>query len=179
MHVNKLFFPVTLTALAGTFLLLADVKTDYDKSADFAKYHTYSWIAAKGSDDIWTGRIKTDINQALAAKGWNMVESGGDAAISAFGSSKNVQSLNTFYDGLGGGWGWRRGWGGGMGTATTTVENTPVGTLVVDVFDSSTKKLIWRGQSSEELSEKADKDSKKLEKDVEDMFKKFPPQSKG
>lgn len=35
--------------------------------------------------------------------------------------------------GMGGGWGWRRGWGGGMGDSTTTVENTPVGTLVVDV----------------------------------------------
>jgi hypothetical protein len=175
---KKTFFAGTCIALTGLFLLVADIKTDYDKAADFGKYHTYSWIGVKGSDDIWTGRIKKDVNQALTGRGWSMVESGGDAAVSAFGSTKTVQSLNTFYDGLGGGWGWRGGWNRGMSTATTTVENTPVGTLVVDVFDGSSKKLIWRGQSSAELSDKAEKNDKKLEKDVEDMFKKFPPQSK-
>jgi hypothetical protein len=36
--------------------------------------------------------------------------------------------------------------------------------------------LIWRGSSSETLSEKPEKNEKKLEKAVEDMFKKFPPQ---
>jgi hypothetical protein len=170
-----LFAVLTVT---GVGILYASINTDYDKSADFGKYHTYSWIGAKASNDLWVGRIKQDVNQALTARGWSMVESGGDAGVSAFGSTKNVQSLNTYYDGLGGGWGWRRGWGGGMGETTTTVENTPVGTLVVDIFDQSTKKLIWRGNSSESLSGNPDKNNKKLEKDVTEMFKKFPPAAK-
>jgi hypothetical protein len=165
--------------VAGTGLVLASLNTDYDKSVDFGKYHTYSWIGVKAVDDIWSRRIQDDVNQALSAKGWTLATGGGDAAVSALGSSKNVQSLNTFYDGMGGGWGWRRGWGGGMGEATTTVENTPVGTLVVDIFDGKTKKLIWRATSSETLSNNQDKNDKKLEKDVTDMFKKFPPPSKG
>jgi hypothetical protein len=66
----------------------------------------------------------------------------------------------------------------GMGEATTTTENTPVGTLTVDVFDSQSKQLLWRGKSSETLSGKSDKNEKKLEKDVADMFKKFPPPTK-
>ena len=44
--------------------------------------------------------------------------------------------------GFGGGWFWR---GFGDGMAVTDVENIPIGTLVVDIFDSPTKKLIWRG----------------------------------
>ena len=172
-------FTLTALGLAGAGLLFASINTDYDKSADFSRYHTFSWIGVKASDDLWVDRIKQDVNQALVAKGWSMVPSGGDAGISAFGSSKNVQSLNTFYDGLGGGWGWRRGWGGGMSEATTTVENTPIGTLVVDVFDGSTKKLIWRGTATESLSAKPEKNDQKLEKNVEDLFKKFPPKSKG
>src|SRR5277367_1526721 len=143
---KKLLVTTAAFGIAGAALLLASVSTDYDKSVDFGKYHTYSWIGAKASDDLWVGRIKDAVNQTLSARGWSMVASGGDAGVSAFGSTKEVQSLNTFYDGFGGGWGWRRGWGGGLGEATTTVENTPVGTLVVDVFDGSTKKLIWRGQ---------------------------------
>ncbi len=81
-------------------------------------------------------------------------------------------TLQTFYDGFPG-WGWR-GWGG-MATATTTVTPEKVGNLTVDVFDGNSKQLVWRGQASEVLSSKADKNDKKLEHSVEEMFHKFPP----
>jgi hypothetical protein len=172
---------VALTSLtvASAFLLLASVSTDYNKATDFGRYHSYSWIGVQAQDQLWSDRIKQDVDEQLQAKGWSIVPSGGDAAVSAFGATHNQQTLQTFYDGLGGGWGWRRGWGGGLGESTTTVENTPVGSLVVDVFDGPSKKLLWRGTSSETLSSKPDKNDKKLEKDVVEMFKKFPPPSKG
>lgn len=176
---SKTAFAIGGLSLAGACLLFASVSTDYDKSADFSKYHTYSWIGVKAGNQLWQDRIQQDVDQQLTAKGWTKSASGGDAAVSAFGSTSTQQTLNTFYDGLGGGWGWRRGWGGGMGESTTTVENTPVGSLVVDVFDGSSKKLLWRGTSTETLSSKPDKNDQKLEKDVENMFKKFPPPSKG
>jgi hypothetical protein len=100
------------------------------------------------------------------------VESGGDVAVTGFGSTKEQPTLNTFYDGLGG-WRW-----GGFGETTTTVSNTPVGTLVVDMFDARTKHLIWRGMSTEALSGKPEKNENKLEDAVKDMFKKFPPPAK-
>jgi hypothetical protein len=37
--------------------------------------------------------------------------------------------------------------------------------------------LIWRSSSSDTLSEKADKNTKNLDKGVEKMFKNFPPGS--
>jgi hypothetical protein len=156
--------------IAGVGVLLAAIKTDYDHNADFSRYKTYSWISAKGSDELWSERIMQDVDAQLMAKGWTKVESGGDATVSAFGRTHNEQSLETYYTGFGGGWRWR-----GFGDATTVVENTPVGSLVVDVFDGSSKKLIWRASSTETLSSKPDKNEKKLEKAVEDMFKKFPP----
>ncbi len=156
--------------LAGVCLLLAGVKTDFSHSADFGQYRTYSWIGAKASNDLWADRITRDVDAQLAAKGWTKVESGGDATVSAFGRTHNEQTLQTFYDGFGGGWFWQ-----GFGDSTTTVENTPVGTLIVDVFDAKSKKLIWRGTATDTLSEKPDKNEKKLERAVEDMFKHFPP----
>ena len=116
------------------------------------------------------------VNAALTEKGLTPVESGGDIAIVAMEMTKNQQTLNTFYDGFGGGWGWRR-FGGGFGDATTTTENYKVGTLVVDLFDANTKKLIWRGSSSDTLSDKSDKNIKELDKDVK-MFDHFPPAEK-
>jgi hypothetical protein len=168
--------------LAGIMLLLAgiasaqQVKTDYDRSANFAQYKTYSWEHVKTQDALNVDRIKSAVNTALAAKGLTQVDSGGEISIVAVEMTQNQQTLNTFYNGFGGGWGWRR-FGGGLGEATTTTETYKVGTLVVDLFDASSKKLLWRGSSSDTLSNNSDKNIKNLDKGVEKMFKKFPPGS--
>ena len=156
--------------------IFASVKTDYSHSADFANYKTYSWIKVSVQDPLWEDRVMHSVDSQLTAKGWTKVETGGDASVSAYGSTKNEKTLQTWYNGFGGGWRWH---GFGDGLATTTVENTPVGTLVVDIFDTPTQKLIWRGEGSDTLSGKPDKDEKKMDKAVAEMFKKFPPPAKG
>jgi len=173
-----------LLLLGGTvavICLFAKVTTDYDHKASFANYHTYSWVGVNVQEPLWKDRIEGAIDSQLTAKGWQKVASGGDAAVSAVGATHNEQTLNTFYDGPGfGGW-FHRGWwgmGGGMGMSTTTVENTPVGTLHVDIFDGHTKNVIWHAVMSDTLSSKPEKNDKKLEKAVEDAFKNFPPREK-
>jgi len=153
------------------------VKTDYDRSADFSRYKTYSWEHVKTKDTLDVDRIKSAVNAALAAKGWTKVDSGGDVSVVAMEITQNQQTLNTFYDGFGGGWGWRRFGGGGFGEATTTTETYRVGTLVVDLFDTKSKKLLWRGTSSDTLSNNSEKNIKNLDKGVEKLFKQFPPGS--
>jgi Domain of unknown function (DUF4136) len=167
-------------ALIGIIVLFAgtasaqQVKTDYDRGANFAQYKTYSWEHVKTKDPLDVDRIKSAVNAALAAKGWTQVDSGGDVSIVAMEVTSTQQTLNTFYDGLGGGWGWRR-FGGGFGEATTTTDTYKVGTVVVDLFDTKTKELIWRGSSSGTLSNNSDKNIKNLDKGVDKMFKHFPP----
>jgi len=161
---------------AGT-LSAQQVKTDYDRGANFGQYKTYSWEQVKTKDALDVDRIKNAVNVALMAKGWTQVESGGDVSIVAIEMTQNQQTLNTFYDGFGGGWGWRRFGGGGFGQATTTTETYKVGTVVVDLFDTKTKQLIWRGAASDTLSNNSDKNIKNLDKGVEKMFKNFPPGS--
>jgi len=169
--------------LMGMMLLFAgklsaqQVKTDYDRNANFAQYKTYSWAQVKTKDALDVDRIKSAVNAALAAKGWTQADSGGDVSIVAMEITRNQQTLNTFYDGFGGGWGWRRFGGGGFGDATTTTETYKVGTVVVDLFDAKTKQLLWRGMSSDTLSNNSDKNIKNLDKGVEKMFKNFPPGS--
>ena len=169
--------------LMGMMLLFAgtssaqQVKTDYDRNANFGQYKTYSWEQVKTKDALDVDRIKAAVNAALAAKGWTQIDSGGDVCIIAVEITQNQQTLNTFYDGFGGGWGWRRFGGGGFGEATTTTETYKVGTVVVDLFDHKTKQLVWRASASDTLSNNSDKNIKKLDKGVEKMFKKFPPSS--
>ena len=101
------------------------------------------------------------------------MESGGDVSVVAMEITQNKQTLNTFYDGFGGGWRW-----GGFGDATTTTETYQVGSLVVDLFDAKTKNLVWRGSSSDTLSNNADKNTKNLDKGVQKLFAHFPPEKK-
>jgi hypothetical protein len=91
----------TISASGGIVLLFAtasfaqQVKTDYDRSADFSRYKT--------QDQLWVDRIKGAVNAALTVKGLTPVESGGDVAIVAIATTQDQQTLNTFYDGFGGG----------------------------------------------------------------------------
>lgn len=171
----------TFRMCAGTLILgaalafAAHVTADYNHATDFSQFHTYSWLKVSAGDQLWQDRITSAVDQQLAAKGWQKVSGGGDVAVSAFGSTKDRPTLNTFYDGLGGGWFW----GGWDGMATTTVENQKVGTLTVDLFNTRDKHLIWRGTASEVLSSKPEKNDKKLDDAVAEMFKKFPTKPKG
>jgi hypothetical protein len=163
-----------LTVFSGA-LFAQQVKTDYDHNANFGQYKTFSWEKVHTRDPLLVDRIKQAVNEVLAAKGWTQVGSGGDISIVAMEITQNQQTLNTFYDGFGGGWRWRGFGGGGFGDATTTTETYQVGTLVVDLFDAKTKNLVWRGSSSDTLSNNADKNTKNLDKGVQKMFSHFPP----
>ena len=167
---SKITASIGLTLVLATVSFAQHVKTDYDHSANFDQYKTYSWEKVRTTDPLLVDRIKSAVNAALAAKGFTQVASGGDLSIVAMETTQNQQTLDTFYNNFGGGWRW-----GGFGDATTTTETYKVGTLVVDLFDTTTKKLVWRGSASDTLSNKSEKNIDNLDKGVEKMFKKFPP----
>jgi len=173
---NIKFFSIAMLLVLTSASFAQQTKTDYDHDANFGQYKTYSWEKVQTQDPLLVDRIKDAVNAALTAKGWTKVESGGDVCVVAMEITHNQQTLNTFYDGFGGGWRWRG--GGGFGNATTTTETYQVGTLVVDLFDAKAKNLIWRGSSSDTLSNNADKNTKNLDKGVQKMFSHFPPEGK-
>jgi hypothetical protein len=150
-----------------------EVRTDYDHNTSFEQFHTYSWGKVQTTNPLWESRIEEAVDRQLAAKGWQKVPSGGDVVISAVGATHNQQEYNTFYDGMGGGWGW-----GGFGEETTTTQNYRVGSLVVDMYNAGNKHLVWRGVSSDTLSDNAEHNEKNLDKAIDKMFKKFPPNEK-
>lgn len=168
--VCTLFFAAMLGAA-----LAQQVKTDFDHQANFSQYKTYSWQEVKPPNSLWDSRIKSAVDAQLAAKGWTQVDSGGDVAIVAIATTHTERTLQTFYDGMGGGWRWRG--FGGMGEATTSEQDYKEGTLLVDLYDAKNKLLIWRGSAEDTVSNNADKNEKNLDKGVARMFKKFPPQA--
>jgi hypothetical protein len=148
------------------------VIVDYDHKAPFPDYRTYKWIRPpRTPDPLMAQRLADAINAQLASKGWQMVSGGpADVGIAAHGANHQARTLERFYSGYPG-WGWR--WGPGV--VTTSVQSYPVGTLVVDMFDGHSRQIVWRGVSRDTLSDKPDKNTKKLNKAVEKMFRNFPP----
>jgi len=173
---SKIAASIGLTLLLAATSFAQQVKSDYDHNVNFGQYKTYSWEKIQTQDPLVVDRIKAAVNSTLAAKGWTEVPTGGDVEVFAIETTQNQQSLDTFYNGFGGGRRW--GFGGGFGNATTTVETYKVGTLVIDLFDAKTEKLIWRSSSSDTLSNNADKNTKNLDKGVNKMFKHFPPNAR-
>jgi hypothetical protein len=112
--------------LSGAMIMLMtgasvaqQVKTDYDRQANFNQYKTYSWSNVKTKNPLLVDRIKNAVNSTMAAKGLKEVDSGGDISINAMEITSNQQTLNTFYDGGFGRWRW-----GGFGNAPQQLRLT-------------------------------------------------------
>ncbi|MBU8977911.1 MULTISPECIES: DUF4136 domain-containing protein [unclassified Lysobacter] len=171
---------VLLVALAGC-ASTPTVHTDYDPGTPFSSYRTYTWLKKpEGRSPLVEQRVVAAIDAKLAAHGWQQTSgTDADVGIAAHVATQQQQTLDTFYSGPAwGGYGWGR-WGGGvgMGSATTTVRNYEVGTLVVDMFDMKTKQAIWRGTASGTVPDSPEQVNAKAQAGVDKMFADFPPGS--
>jgi Domain of unknown function (DUF4136) len=173
--------PLLLGLLLTTSATAQKVNTDFDQSANFSNYHTYAWT--KGTpvpNQLMDERVMSNIDTQLAAKGLQKVTDPekADLLVSYHAAAGHETQINTTGMGGWGGWGGYR-YGGMGGMSTTTVNNIPTGQLVVLLGDNKTHKVVWRGTASDTLSDKPEKNAKKIEKAAAKMFKKYPPQPKG
>ena len=174
MHRSRIVLSLGLVMLTAAVALAQRVTTDYNHSADFATYKTFMWIKEPNTNNpLMQQRIVDGVNAALTGRGLQLATENADMGIAAHCATREERTLDTFYDGIGGGWRWR--WGGGFRSATTTVTIYEVGTLVIDVFDAMTKDPLWRGTASKTVSENPQTNTETLNRAVEKMFRNFPP----
>lgn len=60
---------------------------------------------------------------------------------------------------------------------TTTFMSVDRGSTVVDLWDASSKELIWRGRADKMLSRDPDANLAKIDEGIAKMFQNFPPGS--
>jgi len=174
--IQILFSLVMIVALDGVAAWAQKVNVDWDKSAKFQGYSTYAWTkGTPAKNQLMDERIVAAVDNQMAAKGLQKAAAGTSPSllVSYHAAVTDETQLNTTNMG-GAGWGW--GWGGG--TSTTTVQKIPMGQLVVDIGNPKTKKMLWQGTATDTLNDNPEKTSNKIDKAVEDMFKKFPPPEK-
>jgi hypothetical protein len=161
-------------ALITTGVLFAqDVRTNAMPGIDFTKYHTYKWVLIEGAshpNQIIDAEIKQSVDSQLAAKG--LTKTTDDKADLYIGYQVAVDQQKQWNAyGMGGG----VRWGGGMATATQSTIS--VGTLVLDMYDPSTKQLVWTGSATNSLNPNSsqEKNEKNLNKAMAKLLKNYPP----
>jgi hypothetical protein len=164
---------VALSATACGYAI--KTATDYDRTVNFASYHTFVVKNGNSSGNpLLDQRAAADVRRVLTSKGWAEAPEGeGSAAVVIHAATRTKHRYETFYDGWGG-WGWRRRWGG-IGTATTFVEDYKVGTVVVDIFDAESKQAIWHGVATDALPDNATGNAEATAQAIDRMFSNFPP----
>lgn len=154
-----------------------ELNTDYNPGADFSGYKTFSFKeGAKPANPVAARSVEYAVTIALEEKGLKSAESGGDLLI--FGHFVRNEELRVESYGYGT-YGWYGyGWGGGV--TTTTVRRIPVGTLVIDLVDTKTNELVWRGIVKDQISTELypEQREKKAIGIAKDLFAGFPPGSK-
>ncbi|HEY8671583.1 MAG TPA: DUF4136 domain-containing protein [Terriglobales bacterium] len=163
-----------LTVLLTTNISLAQkINVEFDQSADFSKYKTFAirngQLNSRNpalNSELVKKQIEADIVRDLTARGLTEQPSGKPDlnVVYHFGSARKTE-LETYPAG------WR-GWG-------TRVVRVPYseGTLVIDLRDTQTHSMVWRGIASEEKSDPA-KIQGKLDSMVKKALEKYPPKAK-
>lgn len=179
-----LFLSVALFSCSST-----KITSDYDKEADFSKYkdfHYLGWAKESGEivNDLNKRRIEKAFGNEFSKRGIKFVDqSEADAAVSLFivvDQKTGTTAYTDYYGGMGGmGYGYGRGypgwgWGGGYSTTRYQEYDYLVGTLVVDVFDTETKKLVWQGVSSGTINEKTKNREDRIKKVARAIMANYP-----
>ena len=143
------------------------VTVDSDPAAPFATCKTYSWVqGTPAPNPLNEDRLHASVDARLAGRGLALNTTAPDVFVTTHITTKERKELVVS------GFGYGPWWGGGYGTAR--VENYVDGTLVLDLYDAKTKKMVWRGVATATASSKPAKNTKKMNEALDKMFEKFP-----
>jgi Domain of unknown function (DUF4136) len=166
-------------AMAGTPILAQTPAIDYDHTVNFLKFKTYTWDKVHATDPAVESRITSALNRDMGGRYMTEVSKNGDLTITAVEATQDKQEFSTFYDGLGGDYSWQRPWGSGFMDSQATLSDIPVATLVIDMYDTKTHKLLWRGTITLPAAEASSKEAdQKFDKAVTSLISKYPPKFK-
>lgn len=176
------FAVLALFVLAVTAAVAQDVTYNFDQSADFSKFKTYKWVSIKNAqqvDDLTARQLTAAIDAALVKKGLTKTDADNADLYIAYQTAIGSQTQWNAYST---GWGYGPYWGGmgRTGMATATSDTIYVGQLDLDMYDSATKHLVWRGKVSKTLdpNAKPDKRQKNIDKSIDKLLKNYPPKKK-
>ncbi len=154
-----LFIVLGLAALPAA---AQKVTIDYAHDFDFTSVKTFQYVDTKDTNagnELMDERVKAAIIKELTEGGLTQTDTNPDLHVTYHYSSQDQTVYNTMGTGIGLGWG---GWGG-MDASTTTTSTFTEGTLVLDAYESTEKKMVWRGTGTVTVKSKPDKQAQQID----------------
>ncbi len=178
-----------LVAAAGAALLAlgcatVQVATDYDRTVDFSQYHTFQLVGghlvhegvSDDSNTLVKDRIEAALRATLQSKGLQEATKeapGSDLDVGYFAGARTrteIEAMPSYGPGFGPFWsgGW---WDPTYNDWWTRTYNE--GTLVIDLVDAHTRRLVWRAYAQTEIHVPVSEE--KVREAVSKAFRSFPP----
>jgi hypothetical protein len=166
-------------ALAAPAAHAQKVYVDYDGATAFSQLRTFQLVETnedlRDFSNVLHGKVFSTIARYLSEGGMTRVEQDPDVYVAYFTADRG--HLRLILDDLDYTYGdsFEHGeyWEGGVGTRTPDTFTFEEGTLVIDVWEAETKRLIWRGIATAALGKTTDKNVGKLEKALKKIFERW------
>ena len=151
------------------------VITDIDPEANFIQLQTFGWMpippalpgpdgarAPLATNPYINGLVERAITRELVARKFKLGIYGEPDFLIAFhvGSRRQAEAIEWGYDHY---------------SDSVEIHKYTKGTLVIDVVDPRTRRLIWRGSSLDVISNRG-KAGEAINKAVKSILSKFPPE---
>lgn len=158
-NVQLILAVISLSALSACSSMKSS--SDYDPAINFSEIKTFAWVEQKSEDNsyhldgLMDQRVRAAVDNQLSQKGLKLTNAEtADVLVNYLtkvDKKINVDTFNTNYGYNPYGYGYNPygyGYGWGMSRAMntqTTVREYEVGTLILDMVDRESGRLIWRG----------------------------------
>jgi hypothetical protein len=176
--IATLALTLLVAGLAGCSSL--SVNYDYDNNVDWVKFKTYNWMEGArdaidpklslGNSSLLDERIKNAINGEMELRNLTLNDQPDLLVVYHLGTQEKIQVTD---------WGYRYSdyyWG--YGGRQIDVDQYTEGSLVIDLVDAVTMKLVWRGTGTKVL-DKTQRSPEEMQARINDIVAKimasFPP----
>lgn len=200
---RKILSIVAIAALfAGCATTYNTVYADYDRSTDFGSYKTFAWLPDKTdtvnspyNNEIIRNNIRNYLGQCMSDRGYKVNLEQPDLLMQLVITNAKKERTVTiypysyyyrpyyfgslFYSPYPFGYyyrgynGFNYGYGYGGGTSTTQKQEYVNGAITLNVIDTKTKKLVWKGTARGDIYN-PDNISKDLHPAVHSIINQYP-----
>lgn len=169
---------VAALALGAAGCATMNVSSQVQRDLNFSQYHTYEWgepdTLPVGDPRLATpffrDHLEGAVERALAGKGFERAASSADADLLFHYHASIDERIDVNRSDRDLGYGYQ-------GNGGVTVNTFEAGTIVIDVVDAKTNRVVWRGwaqHSLEGVLDNPDRMAELIDKAVTRMMARFP-----
>jgi hypothetical protein len=162
-------------------------QVDFDPQADFSRLTTYSWAPppqggadARGVSALMDERIRASVDEQLQARGLRLLPENADLRVSYVFLTQPSRVTRSPSASVGVGTSSRGsgvGVGIGIGIPIGGGREREEGTLILDLVDAQTDRLVWRGSLDRRIAPSDDPEQtrRRVAEAVAELLSEFPP----